>query len=327
MTKAITKHRIEFIDLAKGICILLIICGHIGVNIPIPGFGVYMLPLYYLISGMFYKESDRTILFTKDKINRLLIPFLFFYISAYLFFYLCNYAIPGLIQAGATGIMDIFTQRQYFNGPIWFVLSLFWCTLIFHLISLVVKHELFRAIIVVAIGSLGAYLGVNNLFVPCMLDTSLTALPFFYVGTLLKKSSILKPNKYDKYNLPIAIVLYTILYLTLIYAGDIHVGFRDNRIIGNYYIILLVTLCGVMSVLLLCKSIKTIPFLVFYGRFSMIPLATHHLVYRPLFVLIPDYVSHKDYVITILTIAITAILIPICNKFIPYFVGKKNLLK
>lgn len=286
-----------------------------------------MLPLYYLISGMFHKDYDTLKVFAKNKINKLLIPFLFFYLIAYVIFYLCNYLLPGLLSTGASGILDVLRQRQYFNGPIWFILSLFWCSFIFYFISKISKNEWIRAFIVLSCGSLGAFLGLRNIFMPCMLDTSLTALPFYYSGVLFKQLGLLRPNKFDKFNLLIAIALYAIMIFAIHFLGDIHIGFRDNRIIGNYYIILISTLCGVISVLLLCKSIRTLPFLVFFGRFSIIPLATHHLIYRPLMVAIPNSCVEKDVVITLLTIVFCGVLIPICNKFIPWFVGQKNLIK
>lgn len=286
-----------------------------------------MLPLYYLISGMFHKDYDTIKTFTKNKINKLLIPFLFFYLTAYLIFYICNYLLPELVNTGASGILDVLRQRQYFNGPIWFILSLFWCSFIFYFISRLSKKQWIRAIIVLSCGSLGAYLGTHGVFLPCMLDVSLTAMPFYYSGVIFKQIGLLSATKFDKFNLLIAIALYGVMIVGIHFLGDIHIGFRDNRIIGNYYIILISTLCGVVSVLFLCKSIKTLPFLVFFGRFSIIPLATHHLIYRPLMVVIPDTSVHKDIVITLLTIVCCALLIPLCNRFIPWFVGHKNLIK
>ncbi|MBR3855631.1 MAG: hypothetical protein IKM65_05680 [Bacteroidaceae bacterium] len=40
------KERIEFIDLAKGVCILLIIVGHSGVQVDYPGLSAMRTPLY-----------------------------------------------------------------------------------------------------------------------------------------------------------------------------------------------------------------------------------------------------------------------------------------
>ena len=47
------KKRIEFIDLAKGVCILLIILGHCGVAVDYPGLTAMRTPLYLTLAGLF----------------------------------------------------------------------------------------------------------------------------------------------------------------------------------------------------------------------------------------------------------------------------------
>ncbi len=78
------KQRIEFIDLAKGICIILIVIGHCGVNIGLPGFCAgAVMPWFFIISGLFFKTGTSVTDFVIKKINTVLIPFLFFYFTAY----------------------------------------------------------------------------------------------------------------------------------------------------------------------------------------------------------------------------------------------------
>ena len=48
--------RIDFIDLAKGVCIMLIVIGHCGVTINIPGYNTFVMPAFYLLSGLFFKD-------------------------------------------------------------------------------------------------------------------------------------------------------------------------------------------------------------------------------------------------------------------------------
>ena len=55
----VKKERIEFIDLAKGVCILLIIMGHCGINVDYPGLTVMRTPLYLTLSGLFFKDYGR----------------------------------------------------------------------------------------------------------------------------------------------------------------------------------------------------------------------------------------------------------------------------
>ena len=47
-----SKGRIEFIDLAKGICILLVVMIHVGVPEYIPGLYAAKVPIFFLLKDM-----------------------------------------------------------------------------------------------------------------------------------------------------------------------------------------------------------------------------------------------------------------------------------
>ncbi len=320
------KKRIEFIDLAKGVCILMVIIGHIT-PIPIPGFQTLRMPLYFILSGLFFKDYGGILQLVLKKTNKILIPFLFFYLLGYLCFYIAEALVPGLIKTDANGILDVFFQRQFFNGPIWFLLALFWANIIFCIISINLTHEWQRLAAVVLIGALGICLSYNDIFVPCNIDSAFTALPFFYFGYILKKTPILFPNKLDKYNLLFAISLYVFTYLISTYFGHPYFGFHANNITGNLPAIYLISISSVMCILFLCKSIGKLPFVSYFGRYSIIPLCTHHLIYRPMKVGLNSIGLENIWFVVCATIIICWILIPICIKYIPYVTAQKDLIK
>lgn len=321
------KNRLKYIDLAKGVCITLVIIGHTGLSVTIPGLDAIRMPLYFILSGLFFKDYGGIQHLFKKKFNKILFPFIFFYVTAYIVFYLAEYFIPDIVQTRAKGIEDLWTQRQYFNGPIWFLLALFWANIMFCIISLIFKKYYIQGIFVLIIGSLGAYLGLKNVFLPLMFDSSMTALPFFWFGFILKKTPILYPNAFDRFNVLIAFVLYGIVILSYYQLGNNYVGFHNNNICGNYYLILLISTLGVISVLLLCKSIKTLPFLTFFGRYSIIPLCTHHFVYRPLNLIIKRSTITSELFVAIITLLVCATLIPVFRRFLPWAVAQKDIWK
>lgn len=73
------KERIEYIDLMKGICIILIILLHNNilftenVNDMLKNMRI---PLYFTLSGLFYKEYNGFYDFITRKFNKLIIPFI-----------------------------------------------------------------------------------------------------------------------------------------------------------------------------------------------------------------------------------------------------------
>lgn len=286
------------------------------------------MPLYFILSGMFFKDYGGFKNLLIKKTNKLLIPFAFFYLIGYAAFYMLKATAPGMIKTiAANGILDVFTQIQYFNGPIWFLLSLFWINLIFCGISLVVKNEVVRAGVILLIGIVGGGIGENNIFLPCALAPSMTSLPYFYIGYLMKRTPILYPNKYDKYLLISAACLYCVAVGIDNLAEHPYIGFHYNSIHGNALIFFLVSNISVLAVLFLCKKIGKLPFISYFGRYSIIPLCVHHLIYRPLLVMF----NHMDFeysriAVAILTILICYALIPVCRRFLPYVTAQKEVI-
>ena len=322
-----SQKRIEFIDLAKGICIILVVIGHCGAPLNIPGLEIVRMPLYFILSGLFFKDYGGSYNFFIRKTNKILIPFIFFYLIGCIAYYIIKFAAPNMLITDARGIFDIFNNRQFFNGPIWFLLCLFWCNIIFCQITIHIKEEWLRIMTVIAMGALGLFLGKRGLFIPMFIDVALTALPFFAFGYYLKKSDILYPNKYDKYNILFAFVFWSIAF-TLTRTTEYRLSLHYNGLEGwsTYFI----SIASVLAILFLCKSIKYIPFISYAGRYSIILLCVHHMIYRPLIVIMQKTgieLLSNNWSIAIITLLLSALCIPVCKKFIPWFVAQKDLIK
>lgn len=323
------KERIEFIDLAKGVCILLIIVGHSGVQVDYPGLSAMRTPLYLTLSGLFFKDYGSIGNLLIRKTNKILIPFLFFYIGSYVLFYLFNALSPGLIVSDARGIFDVFTQIQYFNGPLWFLLAIFWDNLFFGAIHLNIKKEWKRAAIVLFMGCCGAFLYRSDTLLPCCLDAALVCMPFFYFGYILKKTDILLPSAGDRYCLLLSLLLFAAAYAIDIYAHPV-LFFHDREISGNIFAIILLPLTSVAGLLMLCKAVKRVPFVSYFGRYSIIPLCTHHLIYRPVQLVVAKIIpldAGGAYIVAATTIIVCYLIIPLFVKYLPYVTAQKDILQ
>ncbi len=322
-----SKKRIEFVDLAKGICIILVIAGHCGIPVnKIPGFEMVRMPLYFALSGLFFKDYGGLGQFTLRKTNKLLVPFVFWYLLAYTIMFILERFVPDALSKFDRGILDVFFIRDICNTPIWFLLALFWCNILFCFINLYVKRELFRIIIVCIMGGAGWYLGnVAHIFTPCFIDVALTSLPFFTFGYYLKKTSILFPNKYDRYNLLFAIVFWFTSFVLYRAIGNHRMFLQYNVLEGwSTYVI---SFASVISLLFLCKTLKRIPLITYMGRYSIILLCTHALC-SPIVRLV-SHVTNTAYsvwIVGLLTLVISTLMIPLCKKFIPWFVAQKDLI-
>lgn len=318
------KSRLEYLDLTKGICMLMLIFSHIGV---LPDHYIlyyFYFPVFLVISGFFFPKNLNIIQFIKNRGLKILVPFLFFYLVSYLLFYLGMIAFPEYMHTDAKGISDIFVQRQWFNGPIWYLLCLFWVNIWLYIVDLIDRTWI-QILAVLSLGYLGAFFGKNYIFMPMMIDSSLSSLPFFYLGYMLKSSIILYVNKYDKYSIVIgSFCLIVTMILAWIFPYN-WVGFHTNTIVGNYFLSIVISAFAVFAVLFLCKSIKTLPFIAFFGMYSIIPFSVHHLIYRPLIVFF-DHINicNSLFIVAIVTIIISSLMIPLFKKYLPWVIGIKN---
>ena len=126
----IPKPRIEFVDLAKGFCIILVVLFHLQLYMayytPFDWMArSFRMPLYFILSGLFFKEYEGFLGFLKRKTNKLLIPFLAFYL-------LSNLVLPflgslvGLCSFDWKMPFAFFLERSWPNVAIWFLWCLSW---------------------------------------------------------------------------------------------------------------------------------------------------------------------------------------------------------
>lgn len=181
--------RIQFIDLAKGVCIFLVVMYHVGIDIPY--LDIIRMPLYFILSGLFFKEYTGFGDFLIRKTNKILIPFVAFYLLGCLCYYALEIAFPGTYQA-EEGFLNIFTTSHHvFNTPVWFLLCLFWVSILFYL-CILISHKfryssLALAISVVVIAIVGQTLHYFDIRTPLFIDCALSSLPFYYFGLLLMR--------------------------------------------------------------------------------------------------------------------------------------------
>ena len=114
--KETPSKRIDFVDLTKGVCIILVVMTHIGGAFEQLDRGsmlsCFRMPLYFFISGVFFKPYEALSGFILRKINKLIIPFLFFYLSAFLLKYIIWKIGPYQIQS-ADLVSSSLIQLQY----------------------------------------------------------------------------------------------------------------------------------------------------------------------------------------------------------------------
>lgn len=191
------KKRIDWVDVAKGICMICVILVHVEeafmpevlVSMKIPMYTFHM-PVFFFMSGYLFSTKSSFGEFLKNKCRRILVP------------YFCLGGILILFDtywAGRNPFGDSWFNKDYFMNDLmqllaqqryltlWFIACLFWLSILFYVIVRFVKNEKARAavVIIMAVFGLEYYrMGGGPLF--WNVDVCLTALPFFYAGYLCK---------------------------------------------------------------------------------------------------------------------------------------------
>lgn len=182
------NERIEYLDVAKGICMLLVVMIHTGVPEPIPHIYALKVVLFFMLSGYFFHDKMDFFPFIMKKSYTILLPFVVFWIGSYVIFYALKWKMPGLSAlTAAKGIMDCFTQKSYFNGPLWFLLSLYEIQLLFYAIRRMIRISWGRWLFYLLFSYSGYLLGMNGIDLPLNIDTAMTMTFFFAMGYQLKK--------------------------------------------------------------------------------------------------------------------------------------------
>lgn len=293
------------------------------------------MPLYFLLSGLFFKQYKDFADFLKRKINKLFVPFVFFYITTSIMFPILlkqvGYDVRNASVTGLRSLCAFYSIEVFSNMPIWFLLCLFEINVVFYMLRQCTKqldNSIFFLVCICAIlGAVGIEIGNRRVNLPMFLDTALSALPFFCMGYVLNKYTMfLQPNKYDKYNwiVIIACAVYSMLFSVKVeYSGNNYYG-------NNAWWIYSCGLSGIMFFLLLSKKIKSLPFVSYWGRYSIIILVTHNLVIQVLLIAVRklNFMPWPSVMLTLLiTMFLYLLIIPFMKKYFPYVVAQKDLIE
>lgn len=326
------KKRIPYIDALRGFCILLIVALHCKLVIISNDIDLMLinmeLPMFFFLSGLFYKRYSSFKEFLIRKVNNLIVPYLFFsHIPFCLFAYFFNgrYDDP---------LFYLFASVKPANTPLWFVRSLFFTYIFFYFID---KHTLKRplwvkcAVIIILVlitcltnsfyqkySIVYPWLGECLFFIKDLF-TSIMAMPFFVVAHYIKKKGWLDLNVDWKYSIFIAAFLLIIGYICKQNGfGYFYANYGDH--------VILAYLSGFSSIFgfgLLFSKFKYTRLLQYFGKYSMIVLGCH---------LVAIIVLQENFwpVPLILFIEVSLIMLPCIwffKTYFPKFTAQKDFIK
>ena len=271
----INKNRYEWVDIARGYCILCVMLGHMEQEAGILRDIVYSfhLPMFFMLSGfLFHPEKYELKVFVKKKIKGLLIPY-FFMGSVIIIVNWCFYYF-GDIHALGRYIYELVVQNRFHT--IWYLTCLFCTEMIFYFIArYVTANRIKMGILIVEIAIMGlVYYYKGGQPLPWNVDVCTTALLFFYVGYMCQK---IKLHVSPKYLVLSVIASCVCIYINLRFEG------HGLEMFGCEYAIVPCTFIASVSgaYIVYCISNVENKLVSYIGKHSMVYFGWHQAIPMP----------------------------------------------
>lgn len=320
------KTRIAYIDFMKGLCIILVVAFHIKTTAFGDPYG-YMLqqfriPMYFFLSGLFFKLYDGFFDFTRKKINNIIIPLILFLVLGSFYYFGRNLLENHFSVSKALALMPLNPIEN--NTPTWFLVVLFEVNIIYYLLQKYLPRWL-TIVTALLLSAIGYAIVQMHYTIYFYLDIALVAMPYFVLGSESRKLGLLEKGPHVAVRLAFAVVVAIILFFFAQRINMLH------RIYPSYFRLYMLPALSIMSLLFLCQYIKhTVPIISHMGRYSIIILGTHYFLIGPLKALIGKLLpSLADtlwpfLIVLVLVLAFEFPVIYLLRKYLPRFTAQEE---
>lgn len=285
--------RLEWLDIAKGIGILLVIWGHC-LHIDRTLFHlifVFHMPLFLMLSGYVFSEKDSFPDLIWKKVRTLILPYICFFLLGLAATLILPEWRQGLSLSELKADLWLGYPKSVNNSSIWYLICLFFTVLLFHLVCKLPSALQFLALLIIY--SIGIwyskhqfpFMGYSRL--PLTLDVLPVASAFFALGYYAKSNKVMQFFTKRTTIAAAAMVLSCVgVFIVYRYNGYVNLHGLTYHSAELYLLggILGTTAVVMLSVLLeqadvsLFKRIKSI--LLWYGRHSLHILGMQSLLIR-----------------------------------------------
>ena len=344
-----TAKRISYIDMAKGIGILLVVFGHSSfpssnINQWISSFH---MPLFFLLSGILLAHTNAHELemgnLAKKKARSILIPYFSFSILSMIF--------SAILDAASfkAYLPNALLQTVVFYGisVLWFLPALFFGEMIFLFIR---KHTApaATALISTSICLISVFI-VNTYHYHYLIDFNsyFSLLGAYLISVVVRTGfavTFLSLGYFSyifffkKEHSTISYVLLTLIFLML----NIYLAFKNgsvdlnNMVFNDYRLYFPAAFCGGMFIICFCAALPAIGPLIAIGKHSLIIMATHmncrflgicYAVGNIALGLFP-FLGQFGFMLicSAVMIALEVATIYVINRYFPFIIGAKKAL-
>lgn len=288
--------RIDYLDVAKAIGIVLVMISH-SCGMPFNStmyFSNFYIQLFWIISGMTYKDGEKIAINIKKKCARILKPYVIYNVIILILnillqniksFHELVFSIEGILYSRYALYPLSESNNVYFlqigNSPLWFLTSMFTgCCIFYGVIAIIGKSIKKLCVVNIVLLLMTVLLRKFPILLPWSIDTSFLTAWFMLFGYCMI-------NFFVKRYYIISMLICSILYLLGCYwNGAVNMSIR---IYGCHGVLSIFATCilGIMGSLIcfsISRMIEKILILrrifAFIGRNTIILLALHMSIFK-----------------------------------------------
>lgn len=345
--------RIEWVDIVKYICIIMVMLSHLETRTEIWSafYSPFFLSAFFFTAGYVYKQKDGFVEFLYKKFRQLFVPWLIFSIFDLILSQVISFnEHESLLEE----LKWNFLQIRGKGDKIWFVAALFVAFIPFYFFIRCYEtksqkvnegfcHKCVPAVILAWLLSFASILytrltpaGIfpwNTAALPWHIEYMFQAMFYMVLGYIFRHNI---EAKFDKHNSPKVRMAALIVYLLLVFVpffGKINMPMMAD-ILYQY----LTSFIGIVTLILIAKAVKTNKYVDYVGQNTLIYFALHGKVYSIIQTLLRKFaggfysavlnsVALSSVFCVALSLILSVILIVpayIINRWFPFIVGRES---
>lgn len=238
------------------------------------------VPIFFVLSG--FLQSIRNIDLMpelKKKAKSVLRPFLIVYVVSFgISFFLDIIGFGTKHEFELWNFLNPIFSKTFFNGPIWFLLALFWAFAMFYCIMKICQgREWLVVILTLSVGVTGFYMHRWGVTLPLFMCQGMVACPLLMLGSEIRKYifPLITRNKW----MTVACMMVGLIIYLLFRQG---LSFQGNSFHGYFCLFLLGVFGGSMAILCFSKLLEEyMGVFAYWGKYSLVVLCFHNYVLIP----------------------------------------------
>lgn len=342
--------RLGYLDMAKGIGIILVVAGHSGLisENALTWLASFHMPLFFIISGMllYHKKEEEKAYWEslKKKARGILIPYFYFSVIYIIIDIVYVIRHPEMFTWDIVVEASIQAVSFYGISVLWFLPSLFAGEAAFLILRKKTGHAVTIAVSVIAAAVCIAAKSIYQTYYPAGAGILLAWLGYalqacmrigvavLFLAVGYYTYALMLQRNLSKLTFAIAAVILCAVNVCLaFFNGRVDLHFM---VFNNAFVYFGASYFGAMAVICLCRALPEWKGLTFLGENSLIIMATHlDCQVMICAIRIGMFVSSrspraKDYIYkgttALALLAAEIVLVLVINRFFPFLLGRKR---